>query len=174
MTIEAARTGVKPIAAWTYQKQIRRAQREREFAAAIANTNAFRFSPIYGVIHSDELHRTALPSAKNCVLFLWAPPPMLFEAMSAIEAWGFIYKSGFAWVEPICSDRPPGHGGRFRRGELILVGVKGRVPAPAPGTQNASVIEAEDGREAVGEMIARLFPSTPCLDLFRADQAVLS
>jgi hypothetical protein len=57
---------------WTCRKQRRRAQREREFALAIAETNAFRFSKIYGAIHSDDLHRTALPSAKNCVLFLWA------------------------------------------------------------------------------------------------------
>ena len=65
---------------------------------AIANTNAFRFSKVYGVIHSEDLHRTELPSAKHCVLFLWAAMATLPDALAALTLWGFTYKTNFAWL----------------------------------------------------------------------------
>jgi hypothetical protein len=33
------------------------------------------------------------------VLFLWATVPMLPQALEVMEAWGFAYKSHFAWVK---------------------------------------------------------------------------
>ena len=66
---------------------------------AIANTNAFRFSKVYGVIHSEDLHRTELPSAKHCVLFLWASMATLPDALAALTLWGFTYKINFAWLK---------------------------------------------------------------------------
>lgn len=39
-------------------------------------------------------------SNDDCVLFLWATYPMLQEALSVIEAWGFKYKTiGFQWIK---------------------------------------------------------------------------
>lgn len=39
-------------------------------------------------------------AAKNCALFLWVTFPMLWEAFSVIEAWGFTYKTiAFVWIK---------------------------------------------------------------------------
>jgi N6-adenosine-specific RNA methylase IME4 len=103
----AARHGVKPISDWTYQKRIRRAQRVREFAVAIANTNAFRFSKVYGVIHSGPTP-TELPSAKHCVLFLWASMATLPDALAALTLWGVTYKTNFAWLKLRADPLEPG------------------------------------------------------------------
>lgn len=39
-------------------------------------------------------------AAEDCVLFVWAVWPKLFEAIRVIEAWGFTYKTcAFAWIK---------------------------------------------------------------------------
>ena len=39
-------------------------------------------------------------AAKDCTLFMWVTCPMLMEAFSVLEAWGFTYKTvAFAWVK---------------------------------------------------------------------------
>jgi N6-adenosine-specific RNA methylase IME4 len=75
---------------------------------------------------------------RDAVLLLWATVPMLPQALKVMEAWGFAYKSHFVWVKPGI-----GTGYWFRnRHELLLLGTRGKVQAPQPGTQWASVIEA--------------------------------
>jgi N6-adenosine-specific RNA methylase IME4 len=101
------------------------------------------------------------------VLFLWATVPMLPEALDVMGAWGFAYKSHFVWMK----DRPgTGYWNRNQH-ELLLVGTRGEVPAPAPGTQYASVVPAKVTRhsakpQAFAEMIEELFPNTPAIELF--------
>ena len=84
-----------------------------------------------------------------------------------MEAWGFHYRiiaSGY-------KDRE-GTGYWFRnKHELLLLGIKGNVPAPAPGTQFPSVIEARVGEhsekpECFAEMIEEMFPSVRPLEMF--------
>ena len=43
------------------------------------------------ITHKPQIDALA---ADNCVLFLWAVPAKLHEAMALIEAWGFVVKSG--------------------------------------------------------------------------------
>ena len=83
-----------------------------------------------------------VPAAKDSVLFLWATNPMLVDAMrDALRAWGFTYKTNIVWAK----DRV-GTGFWFRNAhELLLVGTRGNVPAPALGTQPDSVIHAAVG-----------------------------
>jgi N6-adenosine-specific RNA methylase IME4 len=39
-------------------------------------------------------------AADHCVLFLWITWPMLIDAMSVVDAWGFTYKTcAFAWMK---------------------------------------------------------------------------
>lgn len=39
-------------------------------------------------------------AAKDCALFMWATFPLLREAFSVLEAWGFTYKTiAFVWVK---------------------------------------------------------------------------
>jgi N6-adenosine-specific RNA methylase IME4 len=111
--------------------------------------------------------------AENCVLFCWATVPMLEQALAWMAHYGFTYRSHCAWVK----DRV-GTGYWFRNAhELLLVGVKGDVPAPAPGTQFPSVIEASVGKhsekpEAFAAMIESLFPNVAKLEMFaRAPRA---
>jgi ParB/RepB/Spo0J family partition protein len=113
-------------------------------------------------------------AADDCVLFLWATVPMLPDALRVMDAWGFQYKSHCMWSK----DRA-GTGYWFRNmHELLLVGTRGKVPAPAPGTQWASVIEAEvTGHSAKPEeflrMIEQYFPTLPKIELNRRGAARL-
>jgi N6-adenosine-specific RNA methylase IME4 len=108
-----------------------------------------------------------VPAAADAVLFLWATTPMLPEALTVMSAWGFTYRSHCIWAK----DRA-GTGYWFRsQHELLLVGTRGELPAPAPGEQYASVIEAPVGEHsakppAFVEMIEEMFPSLPALEMF--------
>lgn len=107
-------------------------------------------------------------AADDCVLFLWATAPMLPQALTVMAAWGFDYRSQVVWSK----DRI-GTGYWFRnKHELLLVGVRGDIPAPAPGTQFPSLIDAAVGAhsakpEAFLEMIEAYFPSLPKIELNR-------
>jgi N6-adenosine-specific RNA methylase IME4 len=105
-------------------------------------------------------------AADDAVLFLWATVPMLPDALRVMAAWGFEYKSHCVWAK----DRV-GTGYWFRnQHELLLVGTKGSVPAPAMGTQIASLVSAPVGRHsekpaAFYELIEGYFPTLPKIEL---------
>lgn len=105
-------------------------------------------------------------AAKDCVLFLWGTVPMLPDALRVMAAWGFTYRSHCIWNK----DRV-GTGYWFRnKHELLLVGTRGDLPAPAPGEQIASVIDAPVGPHSekpafAHEMIERLWPNLPKIEL---------
>jgi N6-adenosine-specific RNA methylase IME4 len=105
-------------------------------------------------------------AADDCVLFLWAIVPMLPDALAVMSAWGFAYKSHLAWKKPHA-----GTGFWFRnRHELLLVGTRGKIPAPALGDQWESVIEAPTGRYGekpvdAYELIEAYFPTLPKIEL---------
>jgi ParB/RepB/Spo0J family partition protein len=112
-------------------------------------------------------------AADDCVLFLWATGPMIREALAVMEAWGFEYKSQVIWRKP-----SPITGYWFRSvHELLLVGTRGHIPAPAMGTQSASVIDApspgahSSKPECFLEMIERYFPTLPKIELNRRGAA---
>jgi N6-adenosine-specific RNA methylase IME4 len=181
--VDAARQG---------DKKDQRAVRERDLAAkqeALPNKR-------YGVIYADPEWRFEVYSrdtgmdraadnhyptsitdaicarpvsdiaADDCALFLWATVPMLRDALRVLDAWGFAYKSHCIWKK----DRI-GTGYWFRnQHELLLVGTKGQIPAPAMGTQFPSVLDAPIGKhsekpDAFYEMIETYFPSLPKIEL---------
>lgn len=121
----------------------------------------------YPTMTIEKLLEMKVPAAANCVLFLWATVPMLPEALDVMKAWGFVYKSHFIWRK-----NKPGTGYWNRnQHELLLVGTRGNIPAPAPGDQYSSVIEAPRGEHsakppAFAEMIDDLFPTSPGLEMF--------
>jgi N6-adenosine-specific RNA methylase IME4 len=179
----------------TEEKQQRRASRIEELAEATAAAATTIHKSLYNVILADPpwrfepysrdtgMDRAAdnhyptmtlktikalpVPAAEDCVLFLWATAPMLLEALDLMRAWGFDYKSNFVWIK----DRVgTGYWNRNRH-ELLLVGTRGDIPAPAPGDQYDSVIEAPRRKHsvkpfAVHEMIEEMFPSLPKLEMF--------
>ena len=107
-------------------------------------------------------------AARDAVLFLWATAPMLPQALQVVSAWGFTYRSHLIWKK----DRI-GTGYWFRNvHELLLVGTKGNIPAPAMGTQWASVVEAPVTQHSAKperflEMIEQYFPTLPKIELNR-------
>jgi N6-adenosine-specific RNA methylase IME4 len=109
-------------------------------------------------------------AAKDCVLFLWATQAMLPAALLVMGAWGFAYKSQFIWRK-VFPGQQTGIGFWNRSvHEILLVGTCGDVPAPAPGTQYPSVIDAPVRGHSVKpdwqyELIESYFPNLPKIEL---------
>ena len=106
-------------------------------------------------------------AANDCVLLLWATVPMLPDALVVMKAWGFTYKSGFAWVKDKIG---LGFWNRNQH-ELLLLGARGRIPAPPPGLRRSSVIQAPRRRHSqkpdeAYELIESYFPHLPKVELF--------
>ena len=121
----------------------------------------------------ETIKALPVPAAGDCVLFLWATVPMLPQALEVVVAWGFEYRSHCIWHKD-----KVGLGYWFRnRHELLLVGTRGNIPAPGQGEQAPSVIEApralhSEKPVAFAEMIERLYPNVPKLEMFaRAPRA---
>ena len=105
-------------------------------------------------------------AAKDSVLFLWATAPMIKAALRVMEHWGFTYKAQFIWLKDRMST---GYWNRNKH-ELLLVGTRGDIPAPAMGEQWLSVIEAPVGAhsekpEIFAEMIEAYYPNLPKIEL---------
>lgn len=107
-------------------------------------------------------------AADDCALFMWATVPMLPDALRVMGAWGFCYRSQIVWIK----DRV-GTGYWFRnKHEILLVGARGDIPAPAPGTQWPSAIEAPVGAHSAkpdvfADLIEAYFPTLPKIELNR-------
>jgi N6-adenosine-specific RNA methylase IME4 len=124
----------------------------------------------YRTMPVEEIAKTDVPSiaADDCVLFLWATAPTLPEAFELVKAWGFTYRTHCMWAKDKI-----GLGFWFRnQHEVLIVAVKGNIPAPAHGTQWSSLIEAPRGAEhsrkpdAFYELIESYFPTLPKIELF--------
>jgi len=181
--------------ATTDEKQEARAIREAELGAKIiampGNPYAviyadppWRFEPYsrdtgmdraadnhYPTMTLDKIKELEVPTAPDAILFLWAIVPMLPEALSVMAAWGFEYVSSFVWVK----DRiGTGYWTRNQH-ELLLIGTKGTVPAPAPGKQYPSVFQGPVGEHsakpiAFRDAIEKMFPTLPRIELFAREK----
>lgn len=115
-------------------------------------------------------------SAKDCALFLWATSPMLLQALDVMQAWGFEYKSQVVWHK-IRPGKGRGTGYWFTgEHEILLLGTRGNVPAPAPGSQFPSIFQAPVGEHSAkpdfaAEMIEAYFPNLPKIELNRRGAA---
>jgi N6-adenosine-specific RNA methylase IME4 len=179
-------------------KQARRAEREAELGATqlalpakkygvIVADPEWRFEPWSRETGMDRAADNHYPTscteviaardvasiaADGCVLFLWATAPMLPQALEVLTAWGFEYRSHVVWVKDHI-----GTGYWFRnKHELLLVGTRGEIPAPAPGEQwpsaiNAPVEEHSAKPEIFLEMIEGHFRSLPKIELNRRGAA---
>jgi len=104
---------------------------------------------------------------KDAVLYLWATPPKLEESMKVLNAWGFTYRTSMVWVKDKIG---MGYWARQRH-EIILIGVRGDMPAPAPDVRPDSVIESHRGMhsakpEKLHEIIEAIYPALPKIELF--------
>jgi N6-adenosine-specific RNA methylase IME4 len=107
------------------------------------------------------------PAADDSVLFFWATNPMLPEALGVMAAWGFKYVHHWIWDKEIAGT---GYWGRDRH-ELLLIGRRGNVAAPLPGTQPETVHREAKTRHSAkpdwyADQIDRLYPGVAKLELF--------
>jgi N6-adenosine-specific RNA methylase IME4 len=177
----------------TLARRERRARKERELAARIRDLPERRYGLIYAdppwqfepysrltglerdasnhypVMTLEKIKALDVPSivASDCVLALWGTAPMLPQALQTMAAWGFDYKSQLVWIKDKI-----GLGFWFRgRHEILLIGTHGHPPAPAPGMNVASVLEAkvrEHSRkpDATYAILESYFPTVPKVELF--------
>ncbi len=189
--IAQARRGEK-VSAKLRLKQLKREQREKELSTkqvalptkqygVIVADPEWRFEPWSrktgldraadnhyptSVLEVIKARDVASISAKDCVLFLWATTPMLPHALLVMAAWDFDYKSNYIWRK---NKAGTGYWNRERH-ELLLIGTKGDIPAPAPGKQWESIISAARGKHSekpvrAMKMIEEYFPNLPKIEL---------
>lgn len=77
--------------------------------------------------------------AKNSVLFLWATPPKLNDAMEVIDAWGFQYTTCAVWLK----NRLGMGYWWMQKHEILLLAKAGNFPAPKTGARPPSIIQAK-------------------------------
>lgn len=107
-------------------------------------------------------------AAEDSVCFLWVTGPHHAAGNGAmiLRAWGFTPKAQVTWDK-----EEPGTGYWFRdQTEYLLVGTRGKVPAPAPGTQWPSLVRSRKGvhsakPEWAYELIESYFPNLPKIEL---------
>jgi N6-adenosine-specific RNA methylase IME4 len=178
------------------EKKERRARLEAELGAKIMALPTQKFSVIYAdpawkfkvwsetgaLAVADNHYATseleaikaldvASIAAVNAAMFLWATAPMLPQALEVMAAWGFAYKTHFVWAKDKFGT---GYWNRNMH-ELLLVGTRGDVPIPAPGTQWDSIVDAPRGAhsekpEIFYELIADYFPSWPKVELYARER----
>lgn len=117
----------------------------------------------------------------DCVLFLWTTYPMLKEAMTLIEAWGFTYKSiAFQWIKLNKSSRQQTSFfkekyffglGRWTRGntEPCLLAVKGkpkRISASVHQIIEAGISRHSEKPPETRNRIIQLVGDLPRIELF--------
>jgi N6-adenosine-specific RNA methylase IME4 len=189
-----AKSGEK-VTAHHVAKKMRRDKRERELAVATEAASRTLGRKVYGVIYADPpwsfkvydadsgldsaadahypcmeteaIKALPVPAADNCVLFLWSTAPHLPEALDVMGAWGFGYHTHLIWKKD-----KTGLGYWLRnQHEVLLIGVRGDVPSPAPGDRFSSVVEAprtvhSAKPDVIAEMIKRMFPNMPRVEMF--------
>jgi len=113
----------------------------------------------------------------DSILFLWATYPMLKEALSVIEAWGFTYKSiAFQWVKQNKKNGGFFYGlGRWTRGntECCLLATKGK-----PKRVSNSVFQLvlsplrrhSQKPDEVRDLIIKLMGDLPRIELFAREK----
>jgi len=128
----------------------------------------------YNILKQDDL--LAMPveriAADNCVLFLWATWPKLYDAFEVIEAWGFSYKTlGFLWVKTTKNGKMHWGMGNWSRAntEPCLLAIRGNPKRVDMGVHSV-VIEpvTEHSRKPleVHKRIVRLMGHLPRVELF--------
>ncbi len=106
-------------------------------------------------------------AADDCVVWLWVTVPCLEHGLAALDSWGFSYASHYIWQKDKI-----GHGFWNRNNhEILLIGTRGNIPCPAPGSQLQSCLEYPTGKHSekpveFAYMIEHYYPTLPKIELF--------
>jgi N6-adenosine-specific RNA methylase IME4 len=133
----------------------------------------------FGVIYADQSWRFSVDlrdaimkldvasiAADDCVLFLGAIASMLPQALEVIAAWGFAYRTNYVLAKNSLGTSYSW----FSHHEHLLVGVKGDIPEPARRRQ-PGIMFGGNKSDPFAEMIERLFPTLPKIELFARGKA---
>lgn len=147
------------------------------------------------------MHEANHPATVHLSRNIWKIDPFdavdgrrVAQALDVMAAWGFAYRSHVVWrkaelkpgasIDKAKCDRGGqstgvvlGNGYWFRNAhELLLVGARGKPPAPAPGDQFPSIVDAPPQKhsqkpERFAELIEAYFPTLPKIELNRRGPA---
>jgi N6-adenosine-specific RNA methylase IME4 len=125
----------------------------------------------YETLTLEEIYTHKPVTAPDCILFLWATSPKLEEALSVLNAWGFVYRACAVWDK-----KTKGMGYWFRdRHEFLLVGIKGRPECPIPALRVDSIFESprtkhSEKPESVYQWIEQAFAPLEKLEMYARQQ----
>jgi len=107
-------------------------------------------------------------TAEDCILFLWATSPLLEDAFSVINSWGFMYRTSIVWVKT--ESMGLGYYVRVNH-ELLLICKKGEHLTPAPKSRPDSVIYSKRRKHSqkpdeVYKIIEKMYPADKKIELF--------
>lgn len=113
-------------------------------------------------------------AAPDCALFMWWVPPMPFEALSVVEAWGFTLKNmkGFTWVKVNPKTNKAAFGmGHWTRSnsEDCLLAVRGKPKRVNAGVSQLVMAPREAHSKKPDEVrnrIVTLMGDVPRVELF--------
>jgi N6-adenosine-specific RNA methylase IME4 len=134
----------------------------------VINTRGIPDEHYYAVMKTEEIMNLDVPIADDAILFLWATAPKLNDAFRVMLTWNFTYKTHAVWIKDRIGT------GYYLRGqhELLLIGVRGNIGAPAESNRPSSVINAARAAEhsqkpdKVYDMIEQMYPGRQYLELF--------
>lgn len=130
---------------------------------------AIKHYPTMGLVALSELPVKTI-TEKDAVLFLWVTSPLLEDAFTVINAWGFRYKTSFVWDKILHN---MGHYNSVRH-ELLLVCTKGKMtPQVKKLFDSVQSIEREKHSKKPGvfrDIINTIYPNGNRIELFAREK----
>ena len=145
---------------WSYTDKAKAGKRGASFKYDLMTTKAIADLPVQHISNHDSF------------LFMWVTFPLLRDAFSVIDAWGFKYKTvGFTWVKKTRSDTWFTGMGNWTRAnaEICLLGIKGRPKRESAAVKQviASIPEEHSKKpDVIRERIIELCGNRPRIELF--------
>lgn len=137
------------------------------------NNRTFRVAKShYCVMKTKEICQLRIPSAEDCILFMWVTPPQMEDGLKVMKAWGFKYKTvGFTWIKTYSSGKPCVGLGYYTRSnaEMCLIGVKGNIKRINNTVSSVIISERERHSKKPDEVrkrIVELMGDLPRIELF--------
>lgn len=127
-------------------------------------------SPQYKTMTVDEGKLLKIPSAKNCILFMWVTNPKMEDAFSLVKHWGFMLKTEMIWIKT--KNGKPDHSamqlgiGHYVRNchEQVWICTKGSPGIPVEMSRPPSVFFAKRTQhsvkpEIIYDVIEKMYPN---------------
>lgn len=145
---------------WTYRDKARAGKRGAGFKYPLMNLYEITSLPVKKI------------SRKNCILFLWATPPLMKESLFVLRMWGFDYKTfAFVWIKKTKQGTDKIGMGNYTRAnaEVVLLGIKGKLSRKNAGIrQIINSIPREHSRkpDEIYKLVEKLFGNVSRIELF--------